>query len=126
MNAPIYNRAGIARTLTAEEVRAIAIGRARDNVRKWENIVDAMTRPNRWAKNRLAFFRAVLAATQVMLRAQVPEVRALVKAIGRARDNVRKWENIVDAMTRPNRIRWAKNRLAFFRAVLADLEASAP
>lgn len=61
MNAPIYNRAGIARTLTAEEVRAIAIGRARDNVRKWENIVDAMTRPNRWAKNRLAFFRAVLA-----------------------------------------------------------------
>jgi len=62
MNAPIYNRAGIARTLTAEEARAIAIGRARDNVRKWENIVDAMTRPNRirWAKNRLAFFRAVL------------------------------------------------------------------
>lgn len=47
MNAPIYNRAGIARPLTAEEDRAIAIGRARDNVRKWENILDAMTRPNR-------------------------------------------------------------------------------
>ena len=62
MNAPIYNRAGIARPLTAEEDRAIAIGRARDNVRKWENILDAITRPTRirWAKGRLAFFRAVL------------------------------------------------------------------
>ena len=66
MNAPIYNRDGIARTLTAEEARAIAIGRARDDVRKWENIVDAMTRPNRirWAKGRLDACRTNLAALE--------------------------------------------------------------
>lgn len=63
MNTTIYNAQGMARPLTAEEERLIALDLAREKVRKWENIFDAMRLPGRihWAKARLSAARAELA-----------------------------------------------------------------
>ena len=47
--------------MTTEEARAIAIGRARDNVRKWENIVGAAPVSQiAWAERHMEAARAVL------------------------------------------------------------------
>ncbi len=64
--ADLYDAEGIARPLTPEEERAIRIDRLRQQVKKWESIVDAMIRPNRirWAKGRLDAFRAELAVLE--------------------------------------------------------------